>query len=530
MKAQIQHKDDDNQKLILQALVPFTCLKDSVLFTYRTSDSVSGVVQSGKRQDEKQAQFQSSMEFYQRRVDSKRSSDIKDFIRKSILLEKNGSQLASLFPTSMILALSNDKEFGNIVDEIDGTNDCCNLEFSSNVFIVDGQHRMMGMIKLYDELSRIVVKTDDDDYVFKYLKKYKFNCTILVNFDLWEQGQVFVNVNFKQKPVNKSLYYEIFGSEYRENETDWERNKIYLSHKMASLLNTHSDSPYYKRVKMLGTGNCYVSQAFVVESLQRHFKKGGLWFFDPDSNALKDEDTNYFGYELLSFFVAIKELFSKFWPDNSATNGSIICKTTGFGAWVRLLGMMRDDDDYPLLKQLKECAAIDKVCRQYVDRVKDILNPVTEYGDLLFGENSEFSSTSGLASVSKLYKKILFYLQLAQEPKETQERPFNSNKICEELQEYLWITPIDDLNPLGHHYEVENISEFKITEFEKDSNKVRATFSVHVNIYLDNEGDSGFSMQFPAEATILLDKDDNGYHLDRENINVNIFTDKFYVN
>ena len=32
MKAYIQHKDRQNQKLILQALVPFTSLKDSVLF------------------------------------------------------------------------------------------------------------------------------------------------------------------------------------------------------------------------------------------------------------------------------------------------------------------------------------------------------------------------------------------------------------------------------------------------------------------------------------------------------------------
>lgn len=532
VKAQIQHKDKDNQKMILQALVPFACLKDSVLFTYRTNDTVSGVIKRGKIQDEKQAQFQSSMEFYQRRVDSKRSSDIKDFIKRSILLEKDGAQLATLFPTSMILALSNDEELGNSVNIY---NDSCDLELSSNVFIVDGQHRMMGMIKLYDELSRIVVKTDNDNYVLDYLQKYKFNCTILVNFDLWEQGQVFVNVNFKQKPVNKSLYYEIFGSEYRENETDWERNKIFLSHKIASLLNTHPDSPYYERVKMLGTGKGYVSQAFVVESLQRHFKKGGLWYFDPDSNVLKDTDTNYYGYELLSFFVAIKELFQEFWPKNDDVKVNIICKTTGFGAWVRLLGMMRDDDEYTLLRQLKDSAANNKVCQQYVDRVMEILSPVTEYGELLFGKNSEFLSSSGLASVSKLYKKILFYLQLAQETKEiqepqgSQELPFSSNKICEELQEYLWTTPIEDLNPLGHHYEVENISEFKIVNFEKDSDEVFATFSVHVNIYLDNEETSVFSMQFPADATMFLNNDDSGYHLDENNIKVSVNTSKYYL-
>ena len=151
MKAYIQHKDKLNQKLILQALVPFVCLKDSVLFTYRTNDTQIGA--------EKQTQFRSSIDFYQRRIDSKRSNDIKEFIRKSILSEKNGSQLATLFPTSMILALSVDDEGdnGNRIKIID--NDSCELEFESNIFIVDGQHRMMGMIKLYDELDRLIVKT-----------------------------------------------------------------------------------------------------------------------------------------------------------------------------------------------------------------------------------------------------------------------------------------------------------------------------------------------------------------------------------
>ena len=37
MKAYIQHQDKTGQKLILQALVPFTFLKDCVLFTYRAN-------------------------------------------------------------------------------------------------------------------------------------------------------------------------------------------------------------------------------------------------------------------------------------------------------------------------------------------------------------------------------------------------------------------------------------------------------------------------------------------------------------
>lgn len=519
MKAYIQHKDKMNQKLILQALVPFVSLKDSVLFTYRTNEAQIGA--------EKQIQFQSSMDFYQRRVDSKRSNDIKEFIRKSILTEKNGSQLATLFPTSMILALSVDDEgeTGNRIKIID--NDSCELEFESNVFIVDGQHRMMGMIKLYDELDRLIVKTEDDEYVYQYLQNYKFNCSILVNYDLWEQGQVFVNVNFKQKPVNKSLYYEIFGAEYREEESDWERNRIYLSHKIALCLNEHPQSPFYQRIKMLGTGVGYISQAFVVQSLQRHFRKGGLWYFDPDEKDLE----NYYATELLSYFVAIKKLFPSYWPKENETKGTIICKTTGFGAWVRLMGMMRDDDDTYMLKQLKDCAAADKVCLAYVDQVVSILKPLQKYGESLFGEKSEFKSTSGQGSEGKLFKKILFYLQKQQSnDSEVKDYPFDQDKLCEDLQEYLWMTPVDELDTLGHHYEVENIEDFKVTQYKKgiDALEVKVAFNVYVTIYLDNEDDSGFSMEFPAEATILLDKDGEDYHLDENNTKMYVDTDKYY--
>lgn len=519
MRAYIQHKDSQNQKLILQALVPFTELRDSVLFTYRAQDTQSSY--------EKQTQFQASMEFYQRRVDSKRSNDIKDFIKHSILLEKKGSQLATLFPSSMIIALSVDEDYtGNNLKLID--DESCELNFSSNVFIVDGQHRMMGMIKLYDELNRYMVRTEDDDYVFDYLKKYKFNCTILVNYDLWEQGQVFVNVNFKQKPVNKSLYYEIFGSEYRENESDWERNRIYLSHQMALFLNERPDSPFYQRIKMLGTGSGYVSQAFVVESLQRNFKRGGLWYFDPEE---KPGDEEYYATELLSYFVAIKKLFSKYWPAAEATRGTIICKTTGFGAWIRLMGMMRTDNDAILLKQLKESASRNEVCNPYVEQVTQILSPLKKYGEKLFGKDSEFSSSSGQGAEGKLYKKLLFYIQ-KQETLDLDEQayPFDIDTLSEELQEYMWVTPIDDLVLLGHHYDVENIENIKVESYKKgiDAYEVKASFDIYVNIFLDNEDDAGFNMEFPAEATMLLEKDGEGYSLVGSDVKVSVNTDKYY--
>lgn len=522
MRAQIQHRDIKGSRWILQALVPFTELKGAVLFTYRAN--------SYQTEDETKGKFQSSLDFYQRRVDSKRSDEIKDFIRSSILQERNQLQMATLFPTSMILALNAEtEESGNTLKEID--KDTCELDVKTNVFIVDGQHRMMGMMKLYDEIDQLVIKTEEDEYVLEFLQKYKFNCTILINYDLWEQGQVFVNVNFKQKPVNKSLYYEIFGSEYREAQSDWQRNKIYLAHTMTKMLNEHNDSPFYHRIKMLGTGKGYVSQAFVVEALQRLFRKDALWYFDPDETDLKESDTDYFGTELLSFFVAVKRLFEDYWPSKDSVTGTIICKTTGFGAWVRMMGLMRQDEDIELRDALKKSAQKNEFCEVYVEHVIGLIEPLKEAAEILFGKDSEFKSSSGQGSEVKLYKKMLFYIQNPVGSKQTDtDYPFDPDILCEEIQEYVWTTPVDDLDPLGHHYEVEDISAFNIVSYQKgiDTIRVKVTFTISVNIYLDNEDDSGFFMQFPAECKAELEKEGDEYELNGAMVEISVDTDKYY--
>ena len=49
-----------------------------------------------------------------------------------------------------------------------------------------------------------------------------------------------------------------------------------------------------------------------------------------------------------------------------------------------------------------------------------------------------------------------------------------------------------------------------------------------MNIFLDNEDDTGFNMEFPAEATMLLEKDGEGYSLDGSSVKVSVNTDKYY--
>ncbi len=521
MKAFIQHNDSKGNKMILQSLIPFEKLKDIVIFTYR-SDGI-------QKEEDAKVKSSESKEYYQRRVDSKRSDEIKKFIKESILQEYRNVQMATLFPTSMILAISTD-DFDNkynTINKEDGN--ICNIDIKTNVFIVDGQHRMMGMIKLFDELSQLLIRTEEEDYIYDYLLNYNFNCSILVNYDLWEQGQVFVNVNFKQKPVNKSLYYDIFGSDYREGEENQKRNKIYVAHMMTRALNERKESPFYQHIKMLGTGAGYISQAFVVESVLRNMRTTGLWYFDPD--YFNVQDTERYETELISFFAAIKEMFSSYWPSEDSTTGTIICKTTGFGAWMSLIGMVRNDDDLEMISCLKRSASDGSLCREYIDRVQMLLAPLKGRADELFGERSEFTYSSGKAAETKLFKKMLYIIENASKEKKTEVIfGHDVNYYGEKIQEYLWTNPIDDLDSLAHHYETDDISDFKVTRSDLSGNllKIHATFNINVTLYIDNEEDAGFSMEFPADCIAFFEKDGNEYKLTKENMNISVNTDKYY--
>lgn len=519
VKAFIQHKDENCNKMVLQALVPFVTLKESVLFTNRTNPN--------SRETSSEKLSKSSYEYYQRRIDMKRIADIEQFIVESIEEETNGTILATLFPSSMILAIADDDNVVRIIDD-----DCCEVDFRSNVFIVDGQHRMMAMCRLYDKLTK-----SPSLFSFKiidYLDKYKFNCTILVNYDLWEQGQVFINVNFKQKAVNKSLYYEIFGSEYRENKSDWRRNKIYIAHTIVKELNEHKDSPFFKRIKMLGTGAGYISQAFMVESLLPKFNAFEIWSFNSEDLCLSDFDHLYFGTELLSFFVAIKRLLPKYWPSANDAKGSLICKTTGVGAFIRLMSLVRDPENEKILSALRKSAMKNEVCEEYVVMVCRILSPLKDNEDKLFGAESEFAGGSGKATEVKLYRKMLYLIENTNAINNTTDiqmpQELSVSDAAEQIQEYLWLNVVEDLDGLSHHYEVEDISDFEITSCVKaiDGYKLTCNFNVTVNLFIDEEDNIGFSMTFPAKCNCVFDMKSGKAELDVDDITIEVNTDSYY--
>lgn len=512
----IQQGNDISDKQVLQGLIPFMVLKEHVIFTCKANPNP--VVQRNAK-----ALTEENVEYYQRRIDAKRLKSMQDYIFMSILDEKNHQSIATLFPTSLILAMNID------LSSIMKDNECCKFEITDNVFIVDGQHRMMAMIKLYETLTdKSVKRTENIQTVIDYIEKYKFNCTILVNYDLWEQSQVFVNVNFKQKPVNKSLYYEVFGSEYQENTNNPQRNIIYHAHTLTSRLNKYPESPFYNRIKMLGTGAGYISQAFFVESLMPLFKPGKVWYTDYGKNI----DLKSHTAELLTYFIVVKELFSNYWPKENETKGTLICKTTGVGAFVKLMEHIHEkwnDNNNNISKYLSETQE-GEMCQPYCTYVKKYLQPLQNKAEEFFGEDSKFLKTSGKATESNLYKTMLNIVEnrtISVKTETSNIEAINTDNITEQLQDYLWSNQQDDLDALGHHYDFNDIDNVKM-QYSKihGVNHVLMRFDSDVTIYLDNEGDTGMPYRFPTTAEFNIEKIDNKWSIDAQSIKTSFDTSK----
>lgn len=394
MKTYVLSGDEKSQKLILQANLSFLELYNRAIFSY-----MSDPADSPYAEDEKTPRN----EFYQRRVDEKRVFEIKKFIRNAIIGQKEGNRVAVIFPTAMLLAASSKDDCSLKVGKESDLSDC--LYESENFYIVDGQHRLYSMKSLYDELRNGLFRDDNEEYILEYLKSYKFNCTILLNYDLWEQAQVFADVNFNQKKVSASLYYSIYGMNYSSEPSDWKRNYLYITHQLVNVLNSHPLSPLKGFVKMLGTGGGYISQSFIADNLMRNIKSPrSIWYVDPyDMN--KPPIYRYMTIELLTYFSAVSKVFKDYWPKDGVQN-SIICKTTGIGALLRLMVYLHQEKiSNRVLLSLKELEQT-VIYEDYEQEVIKNLHSLDDIKDRLFSLKGKYAGTGGKGLEVKLYYEM----------------------------------------------------------------------------------------------------------------------------
>lgn len=547
MKAFIQHTPVTviSDKMVLQTLIPFTILNSRAIFTQK---ALSNDIVINK----KIMEVEGNANYYQRSLDLKRLRDIKKYIYNSVLDEKDKVAISVLFPTSMILAIEL-KELP-IVDENGIVDLDLSEDFQEKIYIVDGQHRLMAMRSLYYEIKERKNKSSisyETQYVYDYIQKYKFNCTLLVNFDIWEQSQVFVNVNFKQKPVNRSLYYDVFGAEYIDSTEvrHLERNKIYLAHEITRFLNKVPTSPFYNKIKMLGTGSGYVSQAFFVEAILPLFKDNGIWYYDPSNPPTK---LNAYKSELFNFYCVIKECFKKYWGETEEKKVHFICKTTGVGAFTRLMATLHDMIDNSIMTHMIYINPSEN-CEAYRKEIRELINPLIDYQDMLFGEDSKFAGTGGKGLENNFYKEMIRILIKNQKLKQQLENRDNlefrelKNSITQKNQQELHNRGIEnieelienymnenlpsEIDTLGNHCSVETVENLFINSFtvlnnEKSIN-IKGTFSCKVNIAYESN-DSPFISAFPGLFTLQLNNNEEKWEIDKDETKIYVETENYY--
>jgi len=259
--------------------------------------------------------LKSTDEGIQRRLQIERIKDIKNYV------ELNSS---NFFPNSVILSLDAAKipNFDNQYLEADKNNlGYFELPESIKFTVIDGQHRLAGLF-LSDENT---------------IKDFELVAILLFNISMPTAAKLFLDINGKQKPVNRSLIYDLYG-EINATELD----EIKKFHTIAQKFYVDKKSPLFRQIKMLGIGKGAISQSFFIDYVSDAAADAGI--IDEPLQKIYDN--------LFYYFKAFQKTFPKDWPvplefkdyEESGAYAdyvlkerkSQLVKTNGFGAIVTL--------------------------------------------------------------------------------------------------------------------------------------------------------------------------------------------------
>jgi len=276
----------------------------------------------------------------ERNLDAKRVKAIKQFLEEKEY---------SLFPNAIIVTcdllnsepdmpvnLSIDELLANgevrlpyLVDKEDGPIDAVlYIPYEKNmVLVLDGQHRIAGL----KEAENIDKEND-----------YELMIAFMLGFDRSVSAELFYTINYHQKPVNRSLLYELMGEFSRELD------RTTFLHGAVKVLNEVEKSPFYLRVKMLGRiepgtpdkvrEKMTISQASLIDYLMPTISKKAirrpmyppifLYYYGNKNKRI--EIIKY----ILKYFQALSRIKNDEW-DNPTS--SIICNTMGIGAFTKIM-------------------------------------------------------------------------------------------------------------------------------------------------------------------------------------------------
>lgn len=153
---------------------------------------------------------------------------------------------------------------------------------------IDGQHRLVGLQEALKENENIGEK--------------EILVTLSLNLKTKDAARIFININSEQKPVPKSLIYDLFG----EIESDT-NHSINRATDIADELNQNVESPFYSSIKYPGQpkGVGLVDLSTVVSSLKKHLEPDGVFASHKLTNLQNQKAV------ILNYFTAIKFYYDR---------------------------------------------------------------------------------------------------------------------------------------------------------------------------------------------------------------------------
>lgn len=225
----------------------------------------------------------------QRVLNKARISKIRDFI-----LEGNS------FVNSFILNWT-DSEHLPVINENTLT---LNL-LEKQAQILDGQHRLAGL--------KEAVAADGS------VGNQIVLVSILINLDTNNAAKIFLNINSEQKPVPKSLIYDLFGITANDRESATVRAKDIVDQ-----LDKLEESPYYQLVKYPGTARNrtgFIDMSNMINAMKTHLSPTGSFA------QYNITELNYQVRIIINYFEAIHLACPSIW--NRTSNPFL--KASGFG-------------------------------------------------------------------------------------------------------------------------------------------------------------------------------------------------------
>ncbi|MCK4827456.1 DGQHR domain-containing protein [bacterium] len=179
--------------------------------------------------------------------------------------------------------------------------------------VIDGQHRLMGLQAALNENDEIGDK--------------EVLVTLSLHLSTKEAATIFLNINSEQKPVPKSLIYDLFGEAVDDREHAINRSKD-----IADFLNAEKMSPFWGRIKYPGgpRGQGTLDLSIIVNALKKHLEADGVFHrYNLDQIEVQQK-------VIVNFFMALKRYYdqSGLW-ENKSKNPFL--KASGFNGALEYL-------------------------------------------------------------------------------------------------------------------------------------------------------------------------------------------------